>query len=351
MGQKGIASLIFIVAAAGLITAGVVTFYLVNVKDETNTAATISVDKKNTDSEQNNKKETVKVPVNITNLPLGDGNYSTSPKKGYVYSCQTSFAGGGSEKNGAWISGNTWDLTKKISVLGKVNWSNAKFELSNDNTFLEINGNGLPVGYPTGIFPIQISDPAYEFDRNPNSIKAQEISYQLPKNPQSASKPSCVPMGSIGYSLNGVAIYNALDAGGRDAVAHEVQDSCSGHPQQEGEYHYHGPSDCMPNAEENNALVGYALDGFGIFSMKDGSGNEYTNEDLDECHGLTSEIEWNGQKVNMYHYVLTHEYPYTVGCFKGTPVKNSLQENGFPPKENGGSLPPKPEIMIPPPLR
>jgi YHYH protein len=132
-------------------------------------------------------------------------------------------------------------------------------------------------------------------------------------------------MGAIGYALNGVAIYNALDDAGRDAVAHEVQDSCDGHPQQAGQYHYHGPSECMPHADEHNALVGYALDGFGIYSPYDADGQEYTNADLDECHGTTSEIEWNGEMVSMYHYVLTQEYPYTIGCFRGTPVAAAIR--------------------------
>ncbi len=35
-----------------------------------------------------------------------------------------------------------------------------------------------------------------------------------------------------------MAIFDALDAGDRDAVAHEVQDSCGGHTQRGGVYHY-----------------------------------------------------------------------------------------------------------------
>jgi hypothetical protein len=127
-------------------------------------------------------------------------------------------------------------------------------------------------------------------------------------------------MGMIGVALNGVAIFNALDEGGRDAVAHEVQDTCSGHPERQGEYHYHGPSGCIPHENEKNALIGYALDGFGIYSNTDAQGKSLTNADLDECHGTTSTVNWNGKDVSMYHYVLTNEYPYTIGCYKGTPV-------------------------------
>ncbi len=107
---------------------------------------------------------------------------------------------------------------------------------------------------------------------------------------------------------------------GRDAVAHEVQDLCDGHPQMHGEYHYHGPSPCLPNENADEKLIGYALDGFGIYSSYDAHGNELTDADLDACHGRTSTVTWNGRRVSIYHYVLTREYPYMLGCFKGTPA-------------------------------
>lgn len=260
-------------------------------------------------------------PIDATKIPLGDGKVSTSAKVGYVYSCQTSFGShGGAAHAGDWIQGDTWDSTQKIAVQGNVSWPNAVFSAVAENMKRLLSGNGLPVNSGTGNFPIAQSDPASQYDRNPNSIKEQTVAYQIPANPTISSTPTCVPMGVVGYAINGVAIYNALDADGRDAVAHEVQDSCDGHPQEAGEYHYHGPSKCMPNINENAQLVGYALDGFGIYSLKDKNGNEYTNADLDECHGITGEIEWNGKTVTMYHYVLTREYPYTISCFRGTPV-------------------------------
>jgi hypothetical protein len=132
----------------------------------------------------------------------------------------------------------------------------------------------------------------------------------------------------IGIALNGVPIFSGLDAGGNDAVAHEIQDSCNGHPQEDGMYHYHGPSSCIPGAEKANTLVGYALDGFGIYSDIDENGNQMNNSDLDECHGTTSEILWDGKKVVMYHYVMTQEYPYSIGCFKGSVVGVQKTQTG-----------------------
>ena len=130
-----------------------------------------------------------------------------------------------------------------------------------------ISANNLP-DHATGRFPISPDDPAYRYDRNPNAIRPQDILLRLPLHPQVAATPSCVPMGMIGFTTDGVAIYNAVDNGGIDAVAHEVQDRCNGHPQRRGQYHYHGPSPCMPN-ETTAGLVGYALDGFGIYGERD----------------------------------------------------------------------------------
>lgn len=277
--------------------------------------------------------------IDVHAIPLGDGKVSSAPKAGYVYSCDQNFRGGGADHAGGWISGSTWDITKKISVQGSVSWPEAVFTTSIEGTERLLKGDGLPVGSNTGIFPIRSSDAAYQYDRNPNSISAYTVSLLIPEDPQIAVTPSCVPMGPVGYALNGVAIYNALDDAGRDAVAHEVQDSCDGHPQQAGQYHYHGPSDCMPHADENDALIGYALDGFGIYSRFDAQGREYTNADLDACHGSMSPIEWNGKKVSMYHYVLTREYPYTIGCFRGTPVRalpQGIQSQAAPAQVTGG---------------
>jgi len=288
------------------------------------------------------RAETLKTEVlNPRALPLGDGKISTTARRGYVFSCSTQFHGGGAQRDGDWITGDTWDLTRKISVQGDVAWPNARFTLTETENERRLSGNGLPINHTTGTFPVRSADPAYRIDRNPNTITEQQIMFALPQAPVVASTPSCVPMGMIGVALSGVAIFNALDGQGRDAVAHEVLDRCHGHPQREGQYHYHGPSHCVPGGSGNNTLVGYALDGFGIYSGYDANGREIVNADLDECHGRVSPILWNGKEVNMYHYVLTREYPYTVGCFRGNAVRvsSSRAGNSGPPTRGGMSGP------------
>lgn len=256
----------------------------------------------------------------LTAIPLGDGKVTTSPRVGYVYACQTTFGGGGSAGSSPWISGASWDFTAKPTVQGSVTWPNAHVTIARQGAQRVVTANNLPL-HPTGTFPIQRTDPAYKYDGNPNSILAQTILLTLPADPTAAASPSCVPQGMIGFTTSGAALYNALDAAGRDAAAHEVQDACSGHPQMSGQYHYHSLSTCIADsagsAGRHSDLVAYALDGYGIYGMHGESGELLSNSDLDACHGHTHAIVWDGQTVVMYHYHMTREYPYSVGCFHG----------------------------------
>jgi hypothetical protein len=260
-------------------------------------------------------------------LPLGDGKVSTTgPKRGYVYRCGASTGGGGAFADGPWIKDDgTFDLTEKVTVDGAVDWPQASFTSTVENGVRRLATNDLPVGETTGIFPISSTDDAYLYDRNPNSIAAQSLNYSLPAKPQKGSLAgaSCLTAGPIGIALDGVAIFDGLDAGDRDAVAHEIQDSCGGHPQMSGLYHYHALPLCLTQTKSKRSkLVGFALDGFPIFNGRDEDGKRLANADLDACHGRTSVVKLDGEKVKTYHYEATLEYPYTLGCFRAAPVSS-----------------------------
>lgn len=257
-------------------------------------------------------------------LPVGDGRYTTTgAKKGYVYACSQyaqnlANTNGGAMARGSWFTNNNteYDINKKIHVQGNVMWS-ADFSNKVSGDTRTIITNDLP-NHQTGIFPIAASDPAYQYDRNPNSIQGQTFTYSLPVSPTYSGTPHC-ESGSVGIMLTGVALFNALDAGGRDAGAWEVQDSCNGHPQSDGIYHYHTLSGCIKNVSVHT-VIGYALDGFPITGPDIGTNNILTTNDLDECHGIVSQINLDGKRVTMYHYVMTQDFPYSISCFRGTPM-------------------------------
>lgn len=266
-------------------------------------------------------------PLSDTAIPVGDGKVSTAPQVGYVDSCTTQFgAGGGARAAGPWLdtAAGTWNATTKIHVQGSVPWPAATHSFAVSGSSRTLSTDDLPEGKTTGVFPIASSDPAYQYDANPNRIVAQALSWTVPAQPQPASAPTCLGQGPIGVASDGVLFFDALDAEGRDAGAHEIQDSCDGHPQQAGIYHYHTFSPCLASsatdAPGSSTLVGYALDGYGIYLERDAKGDLPTDADLDACHGRTSVVEWDGQSQSMYHYDITMEYPYTLGCFHGTEV-------------------------------
>jgi len=252
-------------------------------------------------------------------LPVGDNNYSlTTPKVGTIFLCHAPNGGGGAGVRGPWFTNNNtqYDINKKVSVSGSVSWKGS-YTMTLAGGQRVIVTNDLPNDHITGIFPIQSSDTAYLYDKNPNSIKSQSLTYTLPAAPTALSSPSCMG-GESGVMTTGVALFDGFDAGGRDAGAWEVQDSCSGHPQVDGEYHYHTLSSCIKDVSVKT-VIGYALDGYPITGPTIANGNILTTDDLDECHGITSAINLDGKLVTSYHYVMTEDFPYSVSCFKATP--------------------------------
>jgi hypothetical protein len=258
-------------------------------------------------------------PPDTKTLPLGDNKYTTTtPKKGYIYLCDVRQGQGGAREVGNWVHGLTWDLSQKPAVAGNIKWPNAIFSDTATQNGHTISGNALPMLTTTGIFPIATSDPAYKYDQNPNKISSHTFSLALPKNPVYSTTPTCMG-GEVGIMLNGVPLFNGFDADHRDAPAHEVQDSCDGHPQVSGEYHYHSLSRCIKDIKETT-IIGYALDGFPITGPILSNGNYLSTNDLDECHGMTSEVMLDGKMTSTYHYVMTQDFPYSVSCFRGKPV-------------------------------
>jgi hypothetical protein len=253
----------------------------------------------------------------------------THPARNHIYSCSgTSMAA--ARAGLPWIQRDgVVDNGRKPHVRGSVPWSGHRLNAIAAGSDRTITTNGLP-NHATGKFPItaQESPDAFAFDRNPHEIRQSLRIFNLPVTPEIAARPSCLPVGPIGIALTGALFFSALDADLRDAVATEIFDACEGHPQQQGLYHYHHDSPCFDQGQptRHSPLVGFASDGFAIFGPRDADGRPITNDALDECHGHVGPVTYpDGSTATVYHYHINKEFPYTVGCFRGSP---SMRPNG-----------------------
>jgi hypothetical protein len=276
---------------------------------------------------------TVPESVDITHLPFGGTAPTnilirtagaTKPDFLSLWLCGLPSDGAGNANANAWTNADgTWDYNKKPQVDGNVTWM-SEFNVSLDGSGRRIiTGNALP-NHPTGIFPITLGSIAYQYDRNPNIITDHVVLYNFPALPQIATTPSCVPFGPSGISLSGSAIYHGASTLGNDAAAHEILDRFGGHTDGTQRYHYHFPAKDLqehihPHTSGHSAIMGYMLDGFGIYGPYGEEGKLLSSKDLDECHGHTHQVLWDGVMTNIYHYHWTYDFPYNIGCFKGTP--------------------------------
>ena len=186
-------------------------------------------------------------------------------------------------------------------------------KLSHDDQFLIMESQGYP-NHPTAVFPNS---------RNPNSIKVQKFKFRLPLEPKLADEITRVPMGPIGTALNGVVFFNPFEMEGMNAVEGYSEvwlDSCCGHPQQTGVYHYHKYPACVKSpfpddSQQHSPIIGFAFDGFplyGPYEAADLMAKDLQGERaLDVCNGHRDEQRG-------YHYHVTPgRFPYILGGYAG----------------------------------
>ena len=223
------------------------------------------------------------------------------------------------------------------------------------------------------------SIPDHGFVRNPgvNTVTSQDFTFEITRTPVEALDKVSTPLGTIGVAVNGVVFFNPKAAltEQRGNVDYEINavaqhdelgiDDGSGHPQENGIYHYHSDPRLMYDKDPNNhsPLLGYALDGFPIYGpygwnsptgrtdprvMKssyrlkttpraDGSDPDGTYvQDYEYVAGLGDLDEHNGRTCNTpeypngtYAYFITVDptdtdvavYPYIIGpTYYGAPI-------------------------------
>ncbi|MDB5339146.1 MAG: hypothetical protein JWN70_4765, partial [Planctomycetaceae bacterium] len=185
--------------------------------------------------------------------------------------------------------------------------------VSHDEKFLIVESQGFP-NHPTANFPNS---------GNPNTIRVQSFRFRYPLEPKLSTEVTRVPMGPIGMALNGVVFFNPFEMGGMNAVEGYSEvwlDSCCGHPEQRGVYHYHKYPSCVKSPFKDDGLqhspvIGFAFDGFPLYgpyeSAKVMAKDLKGKSALDDCNG-------HSDPERGYHYHVTPgRFPYILGGYAG----------------------------------
>ena len=143
-----------------------------------------------------------------------------------------------------------------------------------------------------------------------------------------APKLGSVPLtrdAALGVAVNGVPIYD-YTVGGEMSLAdlahHQARhdtiqtrqlDICGGHSGRGDDYHHHAKPTCMivkmANAGDD-AIIGWAFDGFPIYGDNNPDGTPINKDDLDVCNG-------QADATFGYRYHTSLDAPYIVQCLMG----------------------------------
>ena len=261
---------------------------------------------------------------------------------------------------------------------------------------------GAGMAYPKPTLSWNCTDTTFVIDSNgippytfvsttPNPLMAVAHHYTITRNPQPATQTTALPLGYIGFAVNGMTFCSPSEAGipvdsaYGDPVYNNLLEACFGHTSPQ-EYHYHAFLEkCLnataiverpwmnaePDASKPSPVLGWAADGYPVYGprecndanctsiviakssfVKIGDPKTYAsrayqyqahpgdNTYMDECNGHI------GPKGD-YHYHSTMTYPYIINCFHGTPqglgggMMMGGQDGGMPPADGGMTMGPK----------
>jgi hypothetical protein len=220
-----------------------------------------------------------------------------------------------------------------------------------DESFLSVSSANS--GYPDPVLNVSCANgqlvvnsngiPNFAFvKKTPNDLVAQNYTWRIPLVPVAAAATTALPLGAVGFAVNGLPIYGPMEApaqGSADPLLDGILDYCNGHTGPRGEYHLHARPECIFTTIDGQVglVIGYAFDGYPILApylcadsacsttreLKSSyqktsearnawEANSYVagSGDLDQCNGMTS-------SDGSYRYYATTSFPYFMGCFHG----------------------------------
>lgn len=156
-----------------------------------------------------------------------------------------------------------------------------------------------------------VADTQAGFKQNPNMIVGQDLTFTLPLHPAEDASHAATPGGPTGIALDGVPYFNQYSGEGNPLASELVSfDQFAGHPNQDGQYHYHVEPVYLTGKYGKEAFLGFMLDGFPVYGPVE-DGKTLSSKDLDTYHGHFAVTEEFPQGV--YHYHITADAPYITG--------------------------------------
>jgi hypothetical protein len=175
-----------------------------------------------------------------------------------------------------------------------------------------------------------------------------EMTLLIPTTPVVADTPTDLgTVAKVGIGLDGVPIFadapSVLETGHMPAL-----DTCGGHIDPGGWYHWHGTATDMKTVFEGagldaecgleqsaDAQFGYAFDGYAMFGSTEADGTVPT--DLDACGGHTGPTAAHPE--GEYHYHATAAFPNLPACLTGVQAEDNFSttaDNGIGSANGGG---------------
>lgn len=160
-----------------------------------------------------------------------------------------------------------------------------------------------------------------------------EMTVLLPTTPVKATQATSLgTVAKVGLALDGVPIFadapSVLQTGHMPAL-----DTCGGHVDPGGWYHWHAASTDIDTVFEHahvdatcaikqkaDAMFAYAFDGYPIYGSVDSDGKVPTN--LDACNGHTGPTR--EQPGGAYHYHASLRFPNLPTCLSGVVAKDNF---------------------------
>ena len=199
---------------------------------------------------------------------------------------------------------------------------------------MAVHTHNVP-NHPTGRFPEQGFG-------NPSYVQEQDDTYYFPLVPRqnpgakvidAGNANRALHMGPIGLAVNGVVFFNPFDRGSEDAT--NMMDRCCGHPNQDGQYHYHKYPICVntPWADEgrgHSPLIGFAFDGYPVYGPYERTDVMAKDETGDrKLNGFNGHTD---AERGFHYHVTPGQFPYLIGGFWG--VEDA--RNKRPPRRGNG---------------